>query len=189
MNVENPIAFSFIFQDDIYLLRGEWAALRPLERLTADAPVVVSGEMPEKKAPVVVSQPIIETPAVNFNYLGSYKKKLLIIVHYTGTEFIAEKHLTALESVLTRLGFSLDDVAIFNRANFAETPFSNLTDFFNPQKMLLLGTNALPQGIEILALNKIKPVNNCNTLFSFSFDEMMDNNEYKKAFWEQMKLL
>jgi hypothetical protein len=32
-------------------------------------------------------------------------------------------------------------------------------------------------------------LNGCNTLFTFSFDEMMNSNDNKKAFWEQMKQL
>jgi DNA polymerase III psi subunit len=61
--------------------------------------------------------------------------------------------------------------------------------FFKPKKLLMLGKSSLPEDIELLTLNKPQQLNNCHTLFSFSFDEMMDNNENKKAFWEQMKQL
>jgi hypothetical protein len=87
------------------------------------------------------------------------------------------------------LEFGLDDVAIFNRAKYPDSSFEGLKDFFKPKKLLLLGKQALPEDLAPLTLNKPQQLNNCNTLFSFSFDEMMDNNEKKKAFWEQMKQL
>ncbi len=173
MRVENPIAFSFIMQDDIYLLKNEQVLYANI------------AELPPVEETLTVS----ETLPVGFNYLGGHKKNFLIIVHYPELEFIAEQHLTALESILNRLGFSLDDAAILNTANYAGATFQDLTDFFKPQKMLLLGKDAVPAGMEKLILNKPMQLNNCNTLFSFSFDEMMENNEHKKAFWEQMKQL
>jgi hypothetical protein len=167
VQIENPIAFSFIMQDELYLLN-------------ADKALYINKEAP---------QPIIETPPVNFNYLGAHKKKFLILVHYPELEFIDEKHLAALQSVLKRLELGMDDVAIFNSAKYADVKFEQLMDFFTPQKLLLLGQAALPEGLETLALNKLQQLNKCNALFSFSFDEMMENNENKKAFWEQMKQL
>lgn len=166
MKVENPVAYRFILQDELYLL-------------DKDKPLYTQAE----------PQPVIETPPVNFNYLGGHKKNFLVIVHYPELEFIQDKHLTALQSILSRLELSLDDVAILNRANHNDASFENLTDFFNPRKLLVLGENALPAGIGALVLNKPAVLNNCHTLFSFSFDEMMENNENKKAFWEQLKQL
>ena len=168
MHVENPIAFSFIMQDELYLLNKDKTLYANLN---------------------IAPPSIIETQPVNFNYLGGHKKKFLIIVHYPELEFIDDKHLTALENILKRMEFSVEDVAIFNNATYADVKFAHLTDFFKPQKLLLLGKSALPEDIEALTLNKSQQLNNCSTLFSFSFDEMMDDNEKKKAFWEQMKQL
>ncbi len=167
MKIENPIAFSFIMPDELYLLNKD-------------------------KTPVAAHKeplPVTETQPDNFNFMGGNKKNFLIIVHYPELEFIDDKHLTALESILKRLNFSVDDTAIFNIAKYAGASIKQLTDFFKPQKLLLLGQNALPTGIGPIALNKIYRSNSCPALFSFSFDEMMDNNENKKAFWEQMKQL
>jgi hypothetical protein len=171
MKIENPVAFSFIMQDEIYLLNADKAAY--------SAP---------KASPIALA-PVLETVTVNFNYLGGHKKKFLIIVHYPVMEFIAERHLTALESTLKRIEYSLDDVAILNRANYPDVSFEQLTDFFTPQKMLILGGKALHPDLKTLTLNKLQQLNNCLTLLTFGFDEMMDSNENKKAFWEQMKQL
>jgi hypothetical protein len=52
-----------------------------------------------------------------------------------------------------------------------------------------MGSNALPQGIASISLNRVQSLGNSMVLYTFSFDEMMDSNENKKAFWEQMKAL
>jgi hypothetical protein len=168
MKVENPVAFHFIMQDELYLLNKD----KDLYIKTTAAP-----------------EPVIETAPVNFNYLGGNKKSFLIVVHYPAQEFIDEKHLTALESTLKRLGFSIDDAAIFNRATYYDIGSKHLFDFFKPQKMLILGAVAIPPNMEGLDINKPKQLNSCNILYTFSFDEMIDNTENKKAFWEQMKQL
>jgi DNA polymerase III psi subunit len=167
VKVENPVAFSFIMQDELYLLNK-------------DKKIYIESS---------VNQPVPEDNLVNFHYMGGHKKKFLVVVHYPEIEFIENNHLTALENILKRLEFSIDDVAILNSATHTDIVFEALMDFFKPQKMLLLGKNALPGGIEPLTLNKPQQLSNCSILFSFSFDEMMDNNEHKKAFWEQMKQL
>ena len=167
MKVENPVAFSFIMQDDLYLLNAE--------KMAHSVPVIV--------------EPLVETPVVKFNYLGGHKKNFLVIVHYPDKEHIEEKHLTALQSIFSRLGLELDDVAIFNRAHNDNATFEHITTFFNPKKLLLLGADSLPKGLDNALLNKPTQNGAYHMLYSFSFAEMMDNTENKKAFWEQMKLL
>jgi hypothetical protein len=173
VHIENPLAFSFIMQDDIFLLNND--------KVVYNHPPVLKEKMAEL--------PVTETPPLSFNYLGQHKKNFLIITHYQNTDFIAPNHLTALENTIKRLDFSLDDVAILNRAKHPEATLEQLTTFFSPQRMLVLGQDALPAELKSITMNKLHPLNTCRTLLTFSFDEMMDNNEYKKAFWEQMKQL
>jgi len=177
VKTENSAALHFILQDDIFLLNKD----RETYSHTA-LPV----EQPVKQAEPLV---VVETKQVVFNYLGGNKKNFLITVHYPGIDFMADAHLTALQNTLKRLGFELGDIAILNLANHADTDNETISNFFNPNKMLLMGKSALPKNISPLKLNEQQTQGNCAMLFSFSFDEMMDSNDYKKAFWEQMKLL
>jgi len=96
-------------------------------------------------------------------------------------------HLTALQSTLSRLNISPDDVAIVNRANYPEATIESLRTFFNPEKLLFLGKSSITAETISVALNKISPVEGIRTLLTFSFDEMMNSVDHKKAFWEQMK--
>jgi len=153
-------------QDDIYLLNEDKAGF--------------SKQYPEPL-------PDIKTQTLSFNYLGGNKKGFLVIVHYPEFQFIADNHLEALQNIFKRLALGLDDIAILNLANYSGTSFEDLMEFFNPQKLLLLGEKAIPDGVEKPTLNMPAQLNNCNSLFSFSFEEMMDNLENKKAFWEKMK--
>jgi hypothetical protein len=166
MKIETPAALRYIMQDDIFLL---------------PAGIVKSAE--------TIVETAVQTPDAVFKYLGNNKKNFLILVHYTAHEFIADTHLTALQSILSRKEYSLDDIAILNRANYITTGFELLAAYFNPQKILILGNEAMPVGIEPVQFNEPVQLGNCVALHSFSFDEMMDNIPNKKTFWDKMKNL
>lgn len=188
MRAEQPAAFPFILQDDIYLLNSDKAAL-----LTADAPAaqpVIDVSKIESKQPEPVAAPVVtETPAPSYNYLGENKKRFLILTHYANDQYIAADHLAALQNILKRKDLEISDVAILNTGKNVDTGFDALMAFFNPQKLLILGNAALPKGIAQPVLNQPAQQANTTLLYSFSFDEMMSSTDNKKAFWDQMKNL
>ena len=167
MKVEDNNALRFLLQDEIYLLNDDKV----------------------QYANPIIPAPVIETPKPVFNYLGSNKKNLLVLVHYADQDVMKEDHLTALESVLSRLGHTREDVAILNISKHDWTDHQQLLAHFTPAKMVILGQKALPNGIAQLNLNQAQKAGTTTTLYTFSFDEMMTNVENKKAFWEQMKNL
>ncbi len=161
MNIENPLAYSYILQDDIYLLDADRQLLKAPEQ-QATAAIVIK-----------------ETPALTFKYLGAYKKQYLVLSHYTSAEFIADVHLTALHNTLKRLDYEPGDIAVFNMATYPDTKFEEIAGFFKPQKLLILGRGALPHGTNTPLQNVPQPVSGISTLFTFSFDEMMDSQLFK----------
>jgi hypothetical protein len=165
MKIESPAALRFIIDDDLYLLDKD------------------------KIAATISAPSVIETPSPAFKYLGGNKKNFLITVHYTGKEFMDDSHFTALENILKRKGLAIDDVAILNIANHTAGTFEQLTDYFKPEKLLIMGEMALPQYLEPPLINQPTRLNHCLLLYSFSFDGMMSSNENKKTFWDQMKNL
>ncbi|TSD63907.1 hypothetical protein FFF34_015180 [Inquilinus sp. KBS0705] len=173
MKVDNPNAYRFILEDEIYLLEKD--------KVSRPQPV------PQPVAPTPVIE--IKTPDVVFNYMGKNNKAFLILVNYSGEQFIPAAHLTALENILKGKQLGLDDVAIFNLNNYADTGIDQLTQYFKPAKLLVLGQNAMPNGISTLTLNQPTQIGGIAALYSFGFDDMMDNVANKKAFWEQMKKL
>ena len=175
VDIENPVALHFIMQDDLFFLDED-------KKAYADAEIVVSE--PVKEA--ALAEPVLEPKVVEFTFMGK-KGGMLILVHYPTLEFIHDAHLTALENILKRKDIAIGDVAILNMAKHTGAAFDELINYFGAKKILLLGKQALPAGIVPLELNTPKQLAANTTLYSFSFDEMMDSPENKKAFWEQMK--
>jgi len=186
MRIENPAALRFIIDDDLYLLNKDKqaAALAPSKPITIETPPPISLETLSTQKPANA-----ETAVVEFKYMGSNKKNFLIMVHYADKEFMDDAHLTALENILKRMELYMDDVAILNIANHAAITLEEATNYFSPEKILLMGQKALPQNMAAPMLNQPEQLENSRTLYSFSFDEMMSSNENKRVFWEQMKTL
>ncbi|MEN0054252.1 MAG: hypothetical protein AAGC65_11310 [Mucilaginibacter sp.] len=193
MKVENPVALQYILSDELYLLGTD----KPLyEHLQKSPPEPTNTTLPEPEATIPAATPITEqavpevkTQPISFNYLGKNLKNFLVLVHYPDQEFIAEAHLTALQNILKRKELELHDIAILNMAGYSNSNFTEITSFFKPTKLLLLGKTTMPQGIATLQLNKPQALDGLTALYSFAFAEMMDSVDNKKAFWEQMKTL
>jgi hypothetical protein len=186
VTIESPAALQFIMDEDLYLLKGD---KRAATSVLAE-PIKPPSNAGIEDIILPVQQPAVAVPsAIDFRYLGGNKKNFLILVHYPDTEFIDDGHLTALVNILKRKELYLDDVAIVNTALRQAVTLDEATRYFKPQKILMMGKNALPADIEAPVLNRPKKLDNCVLLYSFSFDEMMDNTENKKVFWEQVKIL
>jgi hypothetical protein len=197
VKVENPAAFRFLLEDELYLLNADKMLY---DKIVEPEPIAAVSSSPVieyiKPEPVAVTpsltpepQPVIQTPVADFKYQGKNLKNFLVLTHYKADDFIKAEHLTALENILKRKALGPDDVAIFNLANYSETKFSQLKPFFKPTKVLVLGGDALPQDIKVLKPNKPVTSNGITVLYTFSFDEMMDSVDHKKTFWELVKTL
>ena len=174
MKLDTPLnQLQYFLPDDLFLLRADREAYRnPVtqEPVAAEASVIID-----------------ETPVMTFKYLGGNQKKILVLTHYTADEFIAEAHLNALISTVTRLNYTQQDLAIVNLAHYTAANWEQLTVFFTPQKLLILGNKALPAQLPTLVLNETDQADGCQALYTFAFDEMMGNKENTKAFWNQIK--
>ncbi len=205
MRSENPAALRFILEDDIYLLQSDKAAVNqtPATPVENSAPTVVIPSAPAPATATLTEPPatasatlpttpevtVTETPVVQFNYMGGNKKRFLIITHYPTEDFIAADHLAALQNILKRLAYEIDDVAILNLAKATITTVTDIVTYFKPEKLLILGEAAVPAGMGVPPVNQYKKMKNGVFLRSFSFDEMMNSTDNKKVFWEQMKNL
>jgi hypothetical protein len=173
VKVESGQALRFILEDEIYLLNEDKLNyIKPDNQQTLASP----------------PQPETVTPKPGFNYLGANKKHFLVLTHYPDNDFIADDHLTALESVLGRKNHSREDVAILNLAK-NNSDYSELISHFNPQTILILGQPAIPAGTNQSKFNQVEKRNGVTLLCTFAFDAMMNNVDNKKAFWEQVKNL
>lgn len=186
MKIENPAALRFIIDDDLYLLASD--------KISGQNTMLIAHQLStpsvaEPEARYTATQPEAETPVINFKYKGGNKRQFLVLVHYANTEFIEDAHITALENILKRKDLGLDDVAIVNLAKHPGHDKNGLLSFFQPERLLIMGKEAIPAGFAVSALNQIAQVEKLKILYSFSFAEMMNSNENKKIFWDQMKNL
>lgn len=206
MKVDHPQAYRFILQDELYLLHADktgilaHAAEPAIQSVPVEIPAENAGQQPasarEDAASPVISTPaiklpvpVLKTPEPAFNYLGGNNKNFVILLNYADEQFIPAPHLTALESILKRKGLELPDVAIVNIHTYAPVTLAKIAAAFSPVKLLIMGKEALPQGIGNLPLNQPVQGKKTNVLYSFSFAEMISSNDNKKAFWDQMKTL
>lgn len=210
MKVDNPQAFRFIMQDEIYLLDKD----KTLNAAPPDAapvvaeksePLAVSAGTTEPPAPAITPvkeqlaapeatvaetpQPVIQTTEPEFNYLGKNNKNFLVLVNYAAEQHIAGTHLAALENILKRKDLTIDDVAILNVNKYTPVKLAALAAYFAPTRLVIMGKESLPEGIGNLPLNQPLQGKKTHVLYSFSFDEMMSSNDNKKIFWEHMKTL
>lgn len=210
MKIDNPQAFRFIMQDEIYLLDkdkgGNPARMAVTPASTAVPEIITVAETPAPEANPIKEQvtepgtPVVkamqepqphtqQTSGRGFNYLGKNKKNFLILVNYPTQEHIAPDHLAALENILKRKELLLDDVAILNVNAYAAVNLTDLAACFAPTRLVIMGKDSLPAGIGTLPFNQPLQGKKTHVLYSFSFDEMMSSNENKKTFWEHMKKL
>jgi hypothetical protein len=174
VKIENPVALSFIFDEEVYLLNTDKQYYTTLAE-------------PETSIQENVIESVPSKPVVDFKFWGGNKKNFLVISSYRDEEFINGAHLTALENTLKRRDLLPDDIAIFNISNFSGTTIDELQARFKPQRIMILGKDISVGGLDGLTFNSICNRANCSVLYTFSFDEMMNSNDNKKAFWEQVK--
>jgi hypothetical protein len=187
MATDNPALLHYFLQDDLYLLNEDKSAYSgELKQIVApQAEISLVAEAPAEP----ITTPVAETPKPSFKYLGGNKKQFLILVNYTADEHMAEAHLKALESTLSRKTLAIDDVIVLNTARYSAHNQQDFITFFSPAKLLILGTPAIPAGLVSPQLNVIQQVDGRLQLFTHSFDEMLADRDKAKAFWEQMKNL
>ncbi len=182
MKLDNPLhQLRYFLQDDMYLLKADRQSYRHAE--TQPAASTDNTPTATFNADPVTQQ----TPATTFKYLGGNQKNFLILGSYPNGQFIAETHLAALMSTITRLNFSQDDVAILNLNEYPDANWPQVSAFFKPAKLLVLGAAAWPAGLSQILQNQVEHINGCQTLYTFSFNEMMGNKENTKTFWNQIK--
>lgn len=173
MKVETPSAFRYFFHEDVFLLDKERQLFDGTATLKA----------PLETAPEPASKP----EPVNYRHLGNNLKAFLILVCYPNNEFIPPDHLAALEATLKRKEYTINDVAIVNVHTYADASIEDIKTFFEPEKIMIMGQRTAPKGLTEAPFNKPAQLGGIMVLVTHAFDEMMNSNEHKKAFWEQVK--
>lgn len=165
LNTDNPYALRFLLDDTIYAFDTS------AEELMDD---------------------VITTSAqqVSFNYLGSNNKNILYLVEHPTDAYFSPAAYEAFSKTILALGLSFDDIAVFNLSCITEeTTFETLQHFFKATKVILAGPKPQKIGLTELSLNTSIQLEQVKVLYTYSFEEMLNDVNKKKVFWQAVKAL
>ncbi|MVN21658.1 hypothetical protein [Mucilaginibacter arboris] len=170
MLTKHATALRILMNEDLYLTREDFLAKKHTTSEAFPIETVTEAEI---------------IPIPEFAFSGKNLKNFLIL---TDTA-LQENHLKALESTLLRKQMGLDDVSIVDFSAYPNATFDQLNASFMPQKLVCFGLKPETIGLPETELNQISTFNNCQILYTYSFNNMLGDKEKTKAFWEPMKLL
>jgi len=125
-----------------------------------------------------------------FNFIGKNKKAILYLVESEKDDYFSPAAYDAFNKTILALGLTMDDIAVFNLSGIStETSFEILTAFFNPSKVILAGSNPERIGMPHLSLNTSIHLDQVKILYTYSFEEMLNDIDKKKLFWQSVKAL
>ena len=194
MIIDNTAGLQFLLSEDIYLVRSDMDNMNVgvseiMETITDET--ITLAEPVELYVPAVaeIAEPASVAPEFSFSFIGKNQKGFLILCFYPDEDTMEEKHLEALTGALKRKELSLDDVAILNIANYKDTTIARATEYFKPERLLILGKTSLVAGWDKFTPNQLEKLDDITALYTFNFAQMLGDRERTKIFWEQMKAL
>lgn len=203
LHTDDPVALSFLMTEALFDLGEKTGAAVVAEAAEpASAPAPVAAELPAepaaKPAESAVAEPAAKPTAnpAEITFSGQKDSGILFVFQnpdQAGQHCLPEAEMEAFEKILSALKRSTAAVTLINLTASQEPTASQLQEFFQPHKIILLGTQlTLAQADETwpqLQLHHIYSDQNTQILHTFSFSEMMDDVDKKRMFWAQIKML
>ena len=124
-----------------------------------------------------------------FEYLGENNKFQLLLISEQTHSNLQSKELEALQKILSAKRMSLKDIAIVNQRKYRNNGWKELKNYFACSSIVLFGIEPTAIQIRKLPLNAITDFEGMQILSTYSFTEMMANEDKKREFWNQMKKL
>ncbi len=135
-----------------------------------------------------------EKPPVNLSFIGNVAAPCLFIFHHAQAQ---EQHqmlpqeMEAFEKILGALKLRLDQIALLNLA-IQQPSFDLMVSKIKPQKMVLLGAGISMETLGLsginLPLHQPSHIQQLPVLQSYSFQEMDQDVDKKRVFWNALKL-
>ena len=119
-----------------------------------------------------------------WNYLGDYKKSILIIVRYDNSPHLPDQQLDFLSAVLTACKLSVGDVAVINIANAPSATYKALQERFKSRFTVLFGLT--PQQLEMplsFPEFQVQAFNNCTYLHAPALEALEADKVLKSKLW------
>ena len=176
---QNINALRFLMNEDLYNL-GDGIKL------------AIQAAIPEEKIINPVTEPMGDSKkedlqAVSFNYLGENNRYFLIIVNDKTHPELNMSHQEMLIKIMAAKKLELRDLAILNLTKYPNTNFGQLKTFFSCSKIVLFGIDPQTIGLPGMGANQSGKHLDVKVLATFGLEEMSDNTDKKREFWNVMK--
>ena len=157
------------------------------EKIFADSLLGNTGV--KKKDPLIRNQVLPDSPdnlrdREGWNYLGEYKKNILLIVRYMATTHLPDGQLNFLTSVLGACKLNLGDIAIFNITNAPSALYKDIQNKFKSTVIILFGLT--PEELEMpvdFPEFQVQAFNNCTFLHTPTLEKLEADKILKSKLW------
>jgi len=122
--------------------------------------------------------------AVNWKYLGDYRKSILIIVRYNDFPHLPDEQLSFLSTILGACKLDLADVAILNIANTSPASYKTIQEKFKSSFTILFGLT--PEEFEMplsFPEFQVQAFNNCTFLHTPVLEMVEGDKVLKSKLW------
>lgn len=179
----NQAALKMLFTEDIYFIRES------VSMPVAQPEVIAEVKMATPLKPVEESpKPEVKTSAqTDFEYLGENNKYFLVLIDDKIHTRINPVHQEMLLKVMSAKKLELRDLAILNISRYPDLKFNALKTFFSCSRMLMFGVSPADIGIPPVKANTIGSAGTVKVLATYSLEEMRNDADKKREFWNVMK--
>lgn len=192
----NAEALPLFFTEEIFLIKDE-------VKESVATPIVVKEEIvelaaPQIEVPMLSVEPILSTPTsqkeptivkTEFKFKGLNKKNILILVNDATHEVSGAEGVELLRKIVLSIGLQGADFALVNYANYPDTSFNSLKEFFNCKLMLAFGVIANELKLNEVPSNHLVQQEGTRMVFAENLQSLDSNKAGKIALWAALKEL
>lgn len=171
-------ALRLFFTDDIYIVNEPG--------VQADMPVVNLPAASVSVAPVQVEE---VQKSIEFKFLGSNKRNVLILVNDPENEVSDEKGRELLRKIVKSVNLSAADFALLNYAAYPDVKFEQFKAFFSPALVFAFGVSPAQLALPDHARNTIVEEGQIRLIFSTELKALDQDAATKKALWGSLQKL
>ena len=174
---QNQAALKMLFTEDIYLI----------DEVKTDIPVQPVKTKPIIKLDDTVQSEVNASPKTDFEYLGDNNKYFLVLIEDKIHTRMNPAHQEMLLKIMGAKKLELRDLAILNINRYPEIKFDALKNFFSCNRVVLFGITPAQIGLPAANVNKVNSAGTVKFLPTYSLEEMRNNDDKKREFWNVMK--
>jgi hypothetical protein len=125
-----------------------------------------------------------------FQMLGKFAKRILLLVHQPNTVYVQDEGLTMLIKMISACKLSMDDVAIINQWQHPEIQYQHITQQLDAKIVLLFGIQLPSIDLPIAFPNfQIQQYNQQTWLSAPDIDTLIPNPDLRKELWNSLRQL